>query len=165
MDQVARVAAGVPQLIERLHQRIDPVIESPVGKHYVAQFDGVVVARTEWVHYPPWTRNLVTRYVIRDADGAEHVYHADPAEGLIDGFPIGSHLRKQRWGFNYELDGRLRNDFPFPFYLLWMILDFGLIVSCVIVVMMINARDRRARELEAAVERGRRQLQQDWLER
>lgn len=34
-----------------------------VAGHYLAQFDGVVVARTNDVHYPPWTRNLATRYV------------------------------------------------------------------------------------------------------
>ncbi len=126
--------------------------------HYLAQFDGVVVARTDDVHYPPWTRNLVTRYVIGESDGRERVYHADPSQGHINGFPIGTRLTKQRWHLDYEADGQARNDFPFPYYAFWMIFDFGLLAGCIIVAMMISTRDRGARELEAAVERCGRRL-------
>ena len=87
--------------------------------------------------------------MIREADGTERVYHADAAEGHINGFPIGSRLTKRRWHLDYELDGRTRNDFPLPLYAFWMILDLGLLLSCVILAIMINLRDRRARELEA----------------
>ncbi len=126
--------------------------------HYLAQFDGVVVARTELVHYPPWTRNLTTKYVIQESDGRKYVYYADPSQGHIDGFPIGTHLAKQRWHMDYEADGQERNDFPLPIYAFWMILDFGVLVACVILAFMIQARDRRTRELEAAVERGQQLL-------
>ena len=136
-----------------------------VAGHYLAQFDGVVVARTDDVHYPPWTRNLATRYVIRESDGLERVYYADPSQGHIDGFPIGTRLTKQRWHMDYEADGQARDDFPFSFYLFWMILDFGLLVGCVIVAIMIGIRDRRTRELEAAVERGEQLLHDSERER
>jgi hypothetical protein len=130
-----------------------------VAGHFLAQFDGVVVARTEFVHYPPWTRNLTTKYVIREADGREHVFYADPSEGSgIDGFPIGTHLTKQRGHLDYEENGQQRDDFPLPMYTFWMILDFGLLVGCVILAIMIRARDQRTRELEAAVERGQQVL-------
>jgi hypothetical protein len=130
-----------------------------VAGHFLAQFDGVVVARTEFVHYPPWTRNLTTKYSIRETDGREHVYYADPSEGgRVDGFPIGTHLTKQRWRMDYEADGQPRDDFPLPIYGFWMILDFGLLVALLILAAMIRARDRRTRELEAAVERGQQVL-------
>ena len=126
--------------------------------HYLAQFDGVVVARTEFVHYPSWTRNLTTRYLIRDSDGREKVYYADPSQGFIDGFPVGTHLNKQRWSMAYEANGRAMDDFPLAIYGFWMILDSGLLIGCVILALMIRARDRRTRELEAAVERGEQLL-------
>lgn len=129
-----------------------------VAGHYLAQFDGVVVARTDPVHYPPWTRNRATRYVISESDGRERVYYADPSQGHLDGFPIGTRLTKRRWHMDYQADGQVRNDFPFPIYLFWMIFDFGLLVGCVIVAIMIRIRNRRIRELEAAVERGEQLL-------
>ena len=125
-----------------------------VAGHYLAQFDGVIVARSEFVHYSSWTRNLTTRYLIHEADGREHIYYADPSQGHIDGFPIGTHLVKQRWHMDYEANGHRMNDFPLPLYAFWMILDFGLMVGCVILGLMIRARDRNTRELESAVERG-----------
>jgi len=91
-----------------------------VLEHWLAQFDGVIVARTDDVHYPLWTRNLATRYIIREADGREHVFHVDPAEGHRNGFPIGTRLTKHRWHMDYEEDGHAGNDFP-PFYAFWMI--------------------------------------------
>lgn len=136
-----------------------------VGGQYLARFDGVVVARTNGVYYPPWTRNRATRYVIRESDGRERVYYADPGQGHIDGFPIGTHLTKQRWRMDYEADGQARNDFPFPLYLFWMIFDLGLVIGCVIVGIMISIRDRRTRELEAAVERGEQLLRDSERER
>jgi len=66
---------------------------------------------------------------------------------------------------DYEADGQTRDDFPFSFYLFWMILDFGLLVGCVIVAIMIGIRDRRTRELEAAVERGEQLLHDSERER
>ena len=131
-----------------------------VAGHYLGQFDGVVVARTEFVHYPSWTRNLSTRYLIRESDGRERVYYADPSQGYIDGFPLGTRLSKQRWHMEYEANGQTMNDFPLPIYGFWMILDFGLLVSCVILAFMMRARDRRTRELEAAVERGQQVLRE-----
>ncbi len=65
--------------------------------HLPTQFDGVVVTRTEDVHYPPWTRTRARKYVIRESDGRERVYYADPSEGELDGFPIGATISKQRW--------------------------------------------------------------------
>ena len=129
-----------------------------VAGHYLAQFDGVVVSRTEFVHYPSWTRNLTTRYLIREPSGREHVYYADPSQGHIDGFRIGTHLSKQRWHMEYEANGQARNDFPLPIYAFWMILNFGLLMGCVILAFMMRARDRRTRELEVAVERGQQVL-------
>ncbi len=126
-----------------------------VGGQYLAQFDGTVVARTEGVYYPFWTRNRVTKYVIRESDGGERVYYAHSS------FPIGAHLSKQRWRLDYELDGKRRDDFPFPFYFFWIMFDLCLVTGCVIVGIMINIRDRRTRELEAAVERAREILAQD----
>jgi len=123
--------------------------------HFLADFDGVVVARSKSVHYPPWTRNLATRYVIQEADGRKYVYYADPSEGELGGFPIGTHLTKQRWRMDYEADGRTRQDFPLPLYLLWMIIDFAILVAVVILGIMIRIRDRRTHDLEAALERGR----------
>lgn len=102
---------------------------------------------------------MTTKYVIRDADGREHVYYADPSEGgYVHGFPVGTHLTKPRWHLDYEANGQPRNDFTLPFYGLWMILDFGVLIANVILAVMIRARDRRTRELEAAVERGRQLL-------
>lgn len=122
--------------------------------HYLAQFDGVVVARAEFTHYPPWTRNLVTRYVIREADGRKHVYYADPSEGDLGGFAIGTHLSKERWHMDYEANGQIRDDFPFPIYFFWMVFDFVMLTACVVLAIMIRARDRRTAELQAAVDRG-----------
>jgi len=130
-----------------------------VAGHYLAQFDGVIVGRTQFVHYPPWTRNLTTRYLIREPDGRERAYYADPSQGHIDGFPIGTQLSKQRWRMEYEANGQRMNDFPPPIYGFWMILDFGLLVGCVILAFMNRARDRRTREAEAAMRRGQHLLQ------
>jgi hypothetical protein len=132
-----------------------------VGEQYFAQFDGIVVAQTDYVHYPPWTRNLATRYVLRQADGSQVVFHVDPGMGHLNGFALGTHLTKQRWRFNYEADGHSRNDFPLPFYLLFVILDSGLLIAAVVIGVMINNRERRERELNDAVERGRRLLEEE----
>jgi hypothetical protein len=126
----------------------------------MAQFDGVVAARTKNVAYPPWTRNLTTRDVVQEPDGRKYVYYADPSEGDLGGFKIGTHLTKQRWHMDYEADGEVRNDFPLPFYLLWMIFDFGILAAVVVLAIMIRARDQRTRDLEAAVERGQALLRQ-----
>lgn len=126
----------------------------PMAEQYLAQFDGVIVARTDFVHYPPWTRNLATRYVVQESGGRRYVYYADPSQGHIDGFAIGTHLAKRRWRMDYEADGAPRNDFPLFIYVYFGVLDLGLLVGCIIVAFMIQARDRRTRELEAAVERG-----------
>jgi len=32
-------------------------------------------------------QHLTTKYVIREADGEEHAYYADPSQGHIDGMP------------------------------------------------------------------------------
>ena len=136
-----------------------------VGGHYFAQFDGVVVSRTEFVHYPTWMRNLTTRYLIRELDGREHVYYADPSQGHIHGFRIGTYLSKQRWRMEYEANGRTMNDFPLPIYARWMILDLGLLMGSVTLAIIIRARDRRTRELEASVERGRQVLHETDRER
>ncbi len=132
-----------------------------VGEQYFAQLDGIVVARTDNVHYPPWTRNLATRYVLRRADGSQVVFYADSSMGRLNGFALGTHLTKQRWRFNYEVDGQSMNDFPLPFYLLFLILDSGLLIAAVVIGVMINNRDRRERELNDAVERGRRLLEEE----
>jgi hypothetical protein len=158
----AHVASGVAILVILLSSSGEYAM---VVGHYLAQFDGLVVARTDDIHYPPWTRNLATRYVIRESDGRRGVYYADPSQGHIDGFPIGTRLSKQRRHMDYEADGKTRNDFPLPFYLFWMILDFGLLAGCMIVAMMIRIRDRRTRELESAVERGERLLRDSDRER
>ncbi len=134
---------------------------SMVLGHLLARFDGIVVARKDRVYYPLWTRNVATRYVIREFDGRTRVYYADPSEGHRDGFPIGTRLTKQRWHFDYEEDGNPRNDFPFVLYAFWMVLDFGLLTTCVILAIMIRVRDRRVRELQAAVERGKRLLESE----
>lgn len=126
-----------------------------VAGQYLAQFDGVVVARTDFVHYPFWTRNLTTRYVIHESAGRERVYYADSI------FAIGTHLKKQRWRMDYEKDGMTRDDFPLPMYLFWIVFDLCLVTGCVILGIMINLRDRRARELEAAFERAQQDLLRD----
>ena len=132
-----------------------------VLEHLLAQFDGVVVARTDDVHYPFWTRNLATRYVVRGFDGRDRVYYADPSEGHLNGFPIGTRVTKQRWRMEYEENGQTRNDFPFAIYAFWLMFDFALLVACAILVIMINLRDRRTRELETAVERGKLLLESE----
>jgi hypothetical protein len=127
--------------------------------HYWAQFNGVVVARTNDVHFPSWTRNRANRYVIREADGSEHVYYADSSEGHRDGFPIGTSLVKQRWRMDYQENGETRNDFPLSIYILPMLLDSVLLGACAILVIMIQTRDRQNQELHAAFERARRRLE------
>jgi hypothetical protein len=128
--------------------------------HFLAQFDGVVAARTNNVAYPSWTRNLTTRYVIQEPDGRKCVYYADPSEGDLGGFKIGTHLSKQRWHMVYEADGKVRNDFPLPLYLFWMVFDFGIFAAVVVLAIRIRTRDQRTRDLEAAVERGQELLRQ-----
>src|SRR5690349_17704844 len=128
--------------------------------HFLAQFDGVVAARTYDVAYPPWSRNLTTRYVIQEPGGRKCVYYADPSEGVLGGYKIGTHLSKQRWHIDYEADGEVRNDFPLPLYLFWMVLDFGIFAAVVVLAIMIRARDQRMSDLEAAVERGQELLRQ-----
>lgn len=78
--------------------------------------------------------------------------HITPGAAIF--FSIGAHLSKQRWRLDYKEDGQARNDFPLPIYGFWMIIDFSVLVACVILAFMIQARDRRTRELEAAVGRG-----------
>lgn len=129
-----------------------------VLEHLLAQFDGVVVARTD-VRYPPWTRNHATRYVIRGSDGQERIFTTDPSDGGTHGFPIGTRLRKQRWDLSYEENGQPVNDFPLAWYGLWLIVDFAVVAGCVILAIMIRIRDRTAHELAAAVERGKRLLE------
>jgi hypothetical protein len=128
--------------------------------HFFAQFDGVVVARTENVSYPPWTRNLTTKYVIQESYGRTFGYYADPSEGDLGGFKIGTRLRKQRWHMEYEANGQTRDDFPLPMYLFWMIFDFGMLAAVLVLAIMIRTRDRRTRDLEAAVERGEELLRE-----
>ncbi len=117
------------------------------------------VARKDNVPFPPWSRNRANRYLIRDLDGREHVYYADWSEGNLDGFPIGTSIRKQRWHMEYEENGRTRNDFPLGIYIMPMMLDSFLVAASVIVVMMIRARNRRNRELQAAFERAMHRLE------
>jgi hypothetical protein len=128
--------------------------------HLLAQFDGVVIARTENIFYPPWIRNLTTKYVIQASDGRRYIYYADPSEGDLGGFRIGTHLSKSRWHLDYEAEGQARNDFPLPLYLLWMVFDFGMFTAAVAVAIMIRTRERRTRELEDAVERGEELLRE-----
>lgn len=132
-----------------------------VLEQYCARWNGVVISRTDDIHYPPWTRIRVTKYVVRGIDGSEHSYYLDPAMGAGDGFAPGTVLNKQRWSFAYEEDGKARNDFPFPLYFMFMVLDAGLLIAAVIVAIMIRNRDRSARELAAAVERGQRLLERE----
>jgi hypothetical protein len=132
-----------------------------VLEQYCARWDGVVIARTDDLHYPPWTRIRVTKYVVRGLDGSESTYHSDPSIGARDGFPPGIVLKKRRWTFAYEEDGKARNDFPFPFYFLLMVLDAGLLIAAVMVAILIRNRDRTARELAAAFERGQRLLERE----
>jgi hypothetical protein len=84
-----------------------------------------------------------------------------PAIGAHFGFPLGTILKKQRWHFDYEEDGKPRNDFPFPFFLLFLVLDAGLLIAAAIIAIMIRQRDRSARELATAVERGQRLLERE----
>jgi hypothetical protein len=129
-----------------------------VLEHLLAQFDGVVEERTEDVFYPIWTHNLVNRYVIRESDGRQDVYYADSSEGRRDGFAVGTRLAKQRWHMDYEENGQARNDFPFVIYGFGMMFNSALLVACVIIAIMIEVRDARARALKASVERARRDL-------
>lgn len=131
-----------------------------VGGQYLARFDGVVIARQEGIYHPFWSHNRTTRYVIRESDGRERVYYADPSLGRLNGFPIGTHLTKQRWRMDYEADGEERNDFPFPLYLFWMLFDSGLMIGCIIIGVMINIRDRHTRELQSALERAEERLRE-----
>ena len=132
-----------------------------VLEQYCARWDGVVIARTDDLHYPPWTRIRVTKYVVRGLDGSERTYFSDPSIGARDGFPPGTVLKKQRWTFAYQENGKARNDFPFPFYFLFMVFDAGLLIAAVMVAIMMRNRDRAARELAAAVERGQRLLERE----
>jgi hypothetical protein len=70
-------------------------------------------------------------------------------------------LSKQRWHLDYEEDGRPRNDFPLPLYAFFLMLDSGLLFGAVVLSLMVRSRDRKARELAAAVECGRRILEND----
>lgn len=124
--------------------------------HYLAQFDGVVVTRTDDVHFPPWTRNRANRYVIRESDGSEHIYYADSAEGR-NGFPIGTRIAKQRWRMGYKENGQARSDFPLDIYILPMMIDAVLLLGCVVIASRM-ARSNRAREQEAAYERAKSRL-------
>jgi hypothetical protein len=98
--------------------------------------------------------------VIQEPDGRKRVYYADPSEGDLGGFKIGTHLSKQRWHMDCEADGKVRNDFPLPLYLFWMVIDLGIFGAVVVLAIMIRARDQRTRDLEAAVERGQELLRQ-----
>jgi len=154
----AHITPGVATLAILLSSSGDFAI---VLEHLLAQFDGVVVARADDVHYPPWTRNLANRYVVRESDGRDRVYYADPSEGHLNGFPIGTRVTKQRWRMDYEENVQRRNDFPFVIYAFWMTIDFALLMACVILAIMMNIRDRHNCELAAAVERGKRLLESE----
>src|SRR6185437_8272316 len=133
-------------------------------EHYWAHFDGIVVARKDNVRFPPWSRNRATRYVIRESGGREYVYYADssegaPSESALNGFPVGTRLRKQRRHMDYEENGQAMNDFPLGLYILPMMLDSFLLGAAVILDLMIRARDRRNRELQAAFQRAMHRLE------
>jgi hypothetical protein len=66
----------------------------------VGRWDGVVIARTDDLHYPPWTRNRVTKYVVRGFDGSESTYYSDPSIGARGGFPPGTTLKKAALDFS-----------------------------------------------------------------
>jgi len=133
----------------------------PVLQHYLAQFDGVVAARTDDVRFPPWTRNRATKYVIRDSDGRDHVYYADSIQGHWNGYPIGTSLSKERWHMDYKEGSRTRDDFPHPMYIVPMMLDALFLGLAVILAIMIHVRDNRNRELEAAFQRAKQRLETD----
>jgi hypothetical protein len=132
-----------------------------VLEQYCSRWDGAVIARANDIHYPPWTRTRATKYVVRGSDGSENTYYADPSIGARDGFPLGTVLKKQRWSLAYEEDGKARNDFPFPFYFLFMVLDAGLLIAAMSVAIIMRNRDQTARELAAALERGQHLLERE----
>jgi hypothetical protein len=128
--------------------------------HLLARFDGVVVA-AKGVRYPPWTRHRAMRYTIRESDGREQIYIADPVEGGPDGFSVGTRLRKERGRLDYEENDRRVDDFPIAIYGFWVIVNTGLLIGAVILAIMIHIRDRAARELAAAFERAEHRLETD----
>jgi hypothetical protein len=126
--------------------------------HLLARFDGVVATRED-VRFPPWTHFHAIRYTIRQDDGRERTYIADPIEGGRGGFPIGTRLRKDRWRLEYEAGGRATDDFPAALYGLWVIVNTGLMLGAIVLAIMIHNRDRNARENEAAFDRAERRLE------
>lgn len=86
-----------------------------VGVRLWTEVNGTVVqSRDEpYTHAPRY----VTQYAIRQSDGRIITYISGPTDGYLPrSMPIGTKIRKQRWHFAFEMDGKTINDFPILFY-------------------------------------------------
>jgi hypothetical protein len=89
------------------------------------ELDGVVIsARDVPSRGAP---RYASEYTLRGAGGGEVHYVAGPTDASLPrSMPVGTHLRKARWHFSYERNGKEVNDFPLFFYLAFL----GIAVAC-----------------------------------
>ena len=78
---------------------------------------GQIVAKQTSCQQPRNNR-CSTIYTVAAQDGSKQLYVAGPTyEALSHDLPIGAFLRKEKWRFDYVVDGSLIQDFPLVFSL------------------------------------------------
>ncbi len=78
---------------------------SPVWFRLNTELDGVVISAQD---VPP-TRGprYATKYILRGPDGHDHEYCAGAtSDALPRSMPVGTYLKKPKWTFYYDRDGR-----------------------------------------------------------
>jgi hypothetical protein len=81
------------------------------------EIDGIIINK-EVVCQQPNNNRCVTNYLLRPVFGeSQSSYSAGPTDqSLSRDLPVGTKLKKKKWGLNYEIDGKVVDDFPIFFY-------------------------------------------------
>ncbi|MBC3934047.1 hypothetical protein H8K47_01620 [Undibacterium sp. CY7W] len=90
---------------------------------------GVVINR-EVVCQQPSNNRCVTNYLIKNNSvERQFIYSAGPTDqSLPRNLLVGTELKKEKWKLQFEVDGKIINDFPIDFYVGLFVIGVGGII-------------------------------------
>lgn len=88
------------------------------AKRLLLQVEGTVTSRRE-IAYRAAPARYSTEYIVRGVDGENRDYAAGPTDASLPRtIPVGTSLKKLRWHWAYEENGRVADRFGWVFYAL-----------------------------------------------
>jgi len=86
-------------------------------KRLLSQVEGIVISR-QVITDPIAPARYSTEYVVLGPDNQNHNYIAGPTDASLPRtIPVGTKIKKVRWRWSYEENGRQLDDFGWIFYL------------------------------------------------